>query len=183
MSPKYAGTRINNVLIADTISTNVESNMEDNNIPLNTELGRQVTTKPSKISWELWSGLSTNMAAAHNSMMYNMLNIMQSMQQTVLGLQNTVINLVAERRKPKIIHWIPLWWRFSSNIFLARAQHLGHQVSTIYHNQSMALWHPIRLHSNFYLQIPTGCIPHLNVVCDKQRKKIWERKDVNLAEL
>lgn len=73
--------------------------MEDNNIPLNTELGRQVTTKPSKISWELWSGLSTNMAAAHNSMMYNMLNIMQSMQQTVLGLQNTVINLVAEKKK------------------------------------------------------------------------------------
>lgn len=43
MSPKYAGTRINNVLIADTISTNVESNMEDNDILLNTELGRQVT--------------------------------------------------------------------------------------------------------------------------------------------
>lgn len=84
-SPKNAGTRINNVLednatIANTISTNVESNLEDNNIPLKTESERQVTTRTSEISWG--SGLSTNMAAANNDMMYSMLNTMQSMHQT-----------------------------------------------------------------------------------------------------
>lgn len=37
------------------------------------------------------------MAAANNDMIYSMLNTMQSMQQNVLGLQNTVLNLVAEK--------------------------------------------------------------------------------------
>lgn len=37
------------------------------------------------------------MAAANNDMIYSMLNTMQSMQQNVLGLQNTVMNLVAEK--------------------------------------------------------------------------------------
>lgn len=38
------------------------------------------------------------MAAANNDMIYSMLNTMQSMQQNVLGLQNTVLNLVAEKK-------------------------------------------------------------------------------------
>lgn len=115
-----------------------------------------------------------------------MLNIMQSMQKTVLGLQNTVINLVAEKKKAEDNSLDTTMVTIQQQHFSGQGStstNVGHQVSTIYHNQSMALWHPIRLHSNLHLQIPTGCIPHLNVACDKLRKKIWERKDVNLAEL
>lgn len=40
----------------------------------------------------------------NNDIVCSMLNTMQSMQQTVLGLQNTVMTLVSEKRKEKYDH-------------------------------------------------------------------------------
>lgn len=86
-----------NTTTADIVPLNADS-IEENNTPLNDDSERQVSTRPPVITSGSKSSSSSNMAAANNGMMCSMLNTIQSMQQTVLGLQNTVLHLVAEKK-------------------------------------------------------------------------------------
>lgn len=76
-------------------------------------------------------------------MIYSMLNTMQSMQQNVLGLQNTVLNLVAEKNNNNKTEDNSLDTAMAAirqlliNILPARFLHLSHQVGTIYNDHGM----------------------------------------------
>lgn len=114
------------------------------------------------------------MAAENNDMMCSMLNTMQSMQQTVLGMQNTFLNLVAEKKNKAKDNSLDT----AMAVILQQVseQHSSGQGPTVRSSDGYNL-------PQSKYGIPSDCIPHLDVVTDKLRKKLWEGKDVNLAQI
>lgn len=99
---------------------------------------------------------------------------MQSMQQTVLGMQNTVLNLVAEKKNKAKDNSLDT----AMAVILQQVseQHSSGQGPTVRSSDGYNL-------PQSKYGIPSDCIPHLDVVTDKLRKKLWEGKDVNLAQI
>lgn len=119
------------------------------------------------------SANSSNMVAAtmNNDIVCSMLNTMQSMQQTVLGLQNTVMTLVSEKRKEKYDH---------TSCTLDTAMAAIRQQASPTSSTCTAGGYTL---PRTEFGVPSESLLHLDIVSEKLRKKIWEGKDVNMAEL
>ncbi|CAC5393080.1 unnamed protein product [Mytilus coruscus] len=127
---------------------------------------------------------SSNMAApsasnVNNEVMTGMLNSMQSMQGTMLGLQQTVIKLININDRP-----IPVDANNLSTAYAAmRSNDPGPSTSS---GAGGSQTFPLNGGYRFPISefgVPSECIPHVDIVSEVIKKRIWEGKDVNLAAL
>lgn len=132
------------------------------------------------------SGSSTsNMAAPipmniNNPIVTGMLNSMQSMQQTMFGMQQSVLKLASDRNTADGNEGNSLSTAYAAMRSPGRGAGNVEQLTNVAVNntQNGGYRFPI---SEF--GVPSECVPHLDIVQDNIKKKIWEGKDVNLASL
>ena len=115
-----------------------------------------------------------------NGVMNGMMNAMQSMQQTMLGLQQTVIKLINDKNTTPVTEGNSL-----STACAALREGQGVNVPANINQPCNSL----NVNNGGYrfpvseFGVPSECIPHIDIVSDSLKKKIWEGKDVNLAAL
>ncbi|CAG2243573.1 unnamed protein product [Mytilus edulis] len=121
----------------------------------------------------------------NNEVMTGMLNSMQSMQGTMLGLQQTVIKLININDKPVTVGVDDN--NLSTAYAAMRNNDLGPRPSTSSGaGSTCSQTFPLNGGYRFPISefgVPSECIPHVDIVSDVIKKRIWEGKDVNLAAL
>ena len=108
-------------------------------------------------------------------------NSMQSMEQTLMGLQQTVLKLITDKSEPNNKTNENSKGNSLSSAYAAlRKESVGQATasSATTPNATGGYRFPI---SEF--GVPLECIPHVDIVSDVLKKKIWEGKDINLAAL
>ncbi|CAG2201867.1 unnamed protein product [Mytilus edulis] len=133
---------------------------------------------------------SSNMVApsasnVNNEVTTGMLNSMQSMQGTMLGLQQTVIKLININDRPVTVGVNDN--NLSTAYAAMRNNDLGPRPSTSSGaestcSQTFSLNGGYRFPISEF-RVPSECIPHVDTVSGVIKKRIWEGKDVNLTAL
>ena len=120
---------------------------------------------------------STTSIVSDTGVINSILNSMQTMQQTMMGLQQTAIRLSSDR---------PTSEKSSENsentiqtaTEALSADRTALSPSTTQTTAQGGYRFPISQYG-----VPSECLPHIDIIPEKLKKKIWEGKDVNLASL
>ena len=160
---------------------NIERRGNDGNntVSQSSELSSSNESTPnSNISHATAMNTSSTMSIVSDTGVINsILNSMQTMQQTMMGLHQTVIRLSSDRLTTERSS------ENSENTLQTATEGLSADRTALSLNMTQTRaqgWYrfPISQYG-----VPSECLPHIDIIPEKLKKKIWEGKDVNLAFL
>ena len=119
---------------------------------------------------------------ADKTIINSMLNSMQTMQQTMMGLQQTVLKIVNDKSQSNTDD-NNLASAYAAMNAGTQQQHCQQSQLTPVTDNFVQTGNGGYRFPRSEFGIPSECIPHIDVVPDNIKKRIWEGKDINLATL